>query len=144
MIRTVTGSREETIRSVYDCFNDGRTGALDELIPPMAVLVQDPSFPDARTWQGAAGVKRWYSQLTAQFSDVGVELKELLTDGEAALAVVEITVQGRTSGAAVRHGMAHVWTFRGDALERCRFYLDVEAGRAAFNELRAGAADSAL
>ena len=137
----MAGSREETIRTVYECFNEGRLQDLDQLIPPAAVLEQDPTFPDARTWRGATGVRTWFLQITAQWNTVRIELADVHADAEAVLAIVDISVRGRTSGATVAHRMAHLWTFRGQVVERCRFYLDVADGQAAFNQLRSTVAD---
>ena len=131
------------IRAVYRCFSEARLEALDEVIPLDAALIQDPSFPDARMWHGPDGVKKWFSQIAAQFGTVRIEPVDLLQDGDHALATVEIDVQGRTSGAQARHRMAHLWSFRGETIAACRFYLDVDEGRARYDDLRTSTTDVA-
>jgi ketosteroid isomerase-like protein len=139
----VADSRGETIRAIYRCFSEHRLEPLDHLIPADGALIQDPKFPDARTWRGPEGVRKWFSQIAAQFGTVQIEPIHLQEDGDHALATVEIDVQGRTSGAAAKQRMAHVWTFRGERLATCRFFLDVDEGRARYDELRASTTDVA-
>lgn len=126
------GSRDEHVEAIYRCFNEDRLDGLDGLIAEHSVLVQDPSFPDARTWQGPEGVKRWFSQIASEFGRVEIRVAELLHDSNRALAIVDVAVSGRASGAEVSHRMAHLWTFGRHGVEECRFYLDVDAARAEF------------
>lgn len=140
----MAASREETIKAIYRCFSEHDLAPLDALIPPDGALVQDPTFPDARTWRGPEGVKKWFSQIAAQFGAVRIEPVDLSEDGDHAIAIVEVAVQGRTSGAQATHRMAHVWSFRGEQLATCRFYLDVDEGRARFAELRASTTDVSI
>jgi ketosteroid isomerase-like protein len=131
------------MRRIYRCFSEHRLEPLDELIPPDGTLVQDPSFPDARTWRGPEGLRSWFSQIAAEFDAVQIEPVDVAEEGDHAIAIVEIAVQGRTSGAQAKHRMAHVWSFHGETLDTCRFYLDVDEGRARFDELRASTTDVA-
>lgn len=126
------GSREDTIREVYGCFNDSRLGDLSAWLSPTCVLIQDPTFPDSRIWYGPEGVEEWFSQISGQLGTVTIDLVSVTAGQESVLAIVEISARGRASGAPVGHRMAHLWTFRDDAVETCRFYLDVREAEATF------------
>jgi len=73
-----------TRRFYEECFNEGRLDAVDELVADEYVD-HDPQNPHAGT-RGPEGVKALITMYRDGFSDLHIEIDQILTDGDHVIA----------------------------------------------------------
>jgi ketosteroid isomerase-like protein len=83
--------------------------------------------PDATTYHGHAGVKRFWETWAEAFSGIALEIEECRSVGpQRVFAITRARGMGSGSGAPVASGrFAHVADFRDDRAVRVRVYGDV-------------------
>ena len=73
-------------------------------------------------YRGLGGVREFWRDWSATWSESGSEVEEWLDAGDDVIAVMQLWGRGRRSGARVEARQSHVWTVRGGKLWRLRVY----------------------
>ena len=134
----------ETARGAYESFARGvelyragrvqeweRMAEWDELYEPDVVLEELSEFPDADTYTGVEGIKRWFRAGLETFEDVRWEPRDFTARGPCVLADVRGHFRGGISGADVNIDVTHVFTFRANGrIVGLRGFLDRDAALA--------------
>jgi uncharacterized protein len=75
-----------------------------------------------RVYRGLSGVREFWRDWSATWSEYGSEVEEWIDAGEDVIAVMHLWGRGKLSGARVEARQSHVWTVRGGKLWRLRIY----------------------
>jgi hypothetical protein len=119
--------------AVVERFNEGvGRGDLDpELIDPQIVVV-DHDIPDAGSYHGHEGMRRWVEDDWGSAWDCFTIQPEMLEDaGDVALSVFTIIARGKGSGVETRRRNAMLASVTNGRLTRLEYYTTEEEARAA-------------
>jgi uncharacterized protein len=75
-----------------------------------------------RVYRGLDGVREFWRDWSASWSESGSEVEEWIDAGDNVIAVMHLWGRGRRSGAPVEAHQSHVWTVRGGKMLRLRVY----------------------
>jgi uncharacterized protein len=75
-----------------------------------------------RVFRGVGGVREFWRDWNASWSESGSEVEEWIDAGDDVIAVMHLWGRGKRSGARVEARQSHVWTVRGGKLWRLRVY----------------------
>jgi ketosteroid isomerase-like protein len=104
---------ETVVREVLVAFNAGDVEALVARCDPGIVIVEDPSFPDARTYHGHEGVREMSARWSEVWANITSTIVELSVDGDTVCIRTRFTGQGASTGIPVEiHGHASRYTVR--------------------------------
>ena len=78
--------------------------ALEVLDP--AVEVRDFDIPDADTYRGHDGYRRWLANWFETFPETSVELEEIFDSGDRVVVIIRVMARGRGSGRTPPHPAA--------------------------------------
>lgn len=107
---------------------------LDEFLAPDVVfdLSGVEGWPDAQTYEGHEGIRRFYETWFGMFAEVSFELERVEAVGDSILSVAIQRGTGISSRTPVEWRNAYLMTLRGSKGVRARFFSDPdEAVRAA-------------
>ena len=114
----MTQENVATVRRVYELANAGATTETDpavnpivELFDPDLVLEENAMFPDAATYEGYAGLARWWTAMREVYEVIGLDPRELTADGDRVVARVPHRLRSR-AGVELELDVTHVWTLR--------------------------------
>lgn len=105
-------SPTETVALIYDGWARGDFEAGLEHFDSDVVYVLRPDLPDAGTYEGLEGLRRYTLGFLESWERVTIGLEWQQQEGDRILARVNQRGTGRGSGAEVGIDYFHVWTFR--------------------------------
>jgi ketosteroid isomerase-like protein len=92
---------ETVVRELLAAFNAGDLDAMVAHCAPDVVIVEDPSFPDARTYRGHAGVREMSARWSEVWANVSSTIEELTVDGPTVRVLIRFTGEGASTGIPV-------------------------------------------
>ena len=92
---------ETVVREVLVAFNAGDVEALVARCHPDVLIVEDPSFPDARTCRGHEGVREMSARWSEAWANVWSTIEELVVDGDTVRIITRFTGEGASTGIPV-------------------------------------------
>jgi len=95
-----------------------------ELYAPDVRLDEVAEVPDADTYEGVDGIKRWVRAGLEAFTDVQWEPREFTPRGPHVLVDVRGNFRGAGSGAEVEMELTHLFTVRDGRVVRITGFLD--------------------
>jgi ketosteroid isomerase-like protein len=87
----------ELLKGLYDRFEVGDFGSLEEEFDPDFEFVTSPELPDAATYRGE-DARRWFQEWLGSFEELVLEAREFLEAGEK--VTVNVRQRGRPRGTA--------------------------------------------
>ena len=75
-----------------------------------------------RVFRGVGGVREFWRDWNASWSESGSEVEEWIDAGDNVIAVMHLWGRGKRSGVPVEARQSHVWTVRGGKLWRLWVY----------------------
>jgi ketosteroid isomerase-like protein len=134
---TLTAQKLDAARRFWEAFTREpvtlerfRRGDYDPLIEEFytADVVFDlsavPGWPEAQTYEGYEGVRRFYETWFGMFEEVSFELERLEAVGDFVLSVATQRGTGISSHTPVEWRNAYLATFRGSKTVRAQFFAD--------------------
>ena len=110
----------ESARQGFEHFAE--TGEpLWEAIDP-EVEVYDHDIPDAGTYRGHAGYRRWLADFGEAWSEFSLEPERWIDAGDRIVFIFQLTAKGRGSGVEVKRRDAMVFTIRDGKTVRLDYY----------------------
>jgi ketosteroid isomerase-like protein len=123
----LAGDKVEIVRRGYDALNRGDVeSALEHIDAGIVWRTYLVPGPGGGTYRGHDGVRELWSDVRNIFRDYRNDPEELIDAGEKVVAFICIRGHGRRSGVEVEARIAHVFTFRGDAIARVESFEDRE------------------
>ncbi|MEA2331979.1 MAG: SnoaL-like domain [Thermoleophilaceae bacterium] len=125
-------SKPETVRRLFDRFEQGQLDAALELLSDDFVAVIPPSLsaePD--TYEGHAGARRYFEAFEGLMEDVRYEVLELIEEGDVVIARVRVAGRGATSGIEVEQFATALHWVTDGKVTRIEPHPDLDAARAA-------------
>jgi ketosteroid isomerase-like protein len=101
----------DNIRRGYEVLNrEGVEAALDlGFIDPHVVVRESEAVPDAETYRGHDGMRRFLGTLFETFDDLSYEPEEFFDLGDRVLVGVRTVGRGRGSGVPIDVVIWHLW-----------------------------------
>ncbi|HKG37189.1 MAG TPA: nuclear transport factor 2 family protein [Solirubrobacterales bacterium] len=127
----MAGSHEEAVRIVYDGWARGDFRAGLDVFDPDVEFVMGRGFPEAGTYRGTEELARYTRGFLEPWSQVAIELEDLVSAGDNLLAAVRQHGVGGGSGAATDFRYFQVWTFRDGRVFRLENFRERAAAAAA-------------
>ena len=124
---------EGVVRGYVDAANDGDLERILALLHPDVELHESETLPGAVHALGFDAVRRYLERFSTHWSSVRWEPLELLFEGDRALMVARLHLQGRESGILVARDWIYVFTVRDGKLLRQDGYDDRETALAALS-----------
>jgi ketosteroid isomerase-like protein len=88
---------ETVVRQVLVAFNAGDVEGLVARCHADVVIVEDPSFPDARTYRGHEGVREMSARWSEAWTKVRSTIEDLDVDGDTVRIVTRFTGEGAST-----------------------------------------------
>ena len=114
----------EVVRQVHEAINARDAEALETLLDPEIVWVQNPNAPDPTSLHGHAGFRKLSAMVADSFEDVRLEVSEFVDRGDTIVTVGEMRARGKGSGIEIREARAWVWLIRDGRVVRHETYDD--------------------
>jgi ketosteroid isomerase-like protein len=112
----------EVARRFHDHFD--RTGEPLWDVVDSEIEVFDHDIPDAGTYHGLDGYKKWLTNWGETFESYAMELERLVDGGNQVVSLIVMRVTGRASGVSVERKDAIVSTYRDGKITRIDYYND--------------------
>ena len=119
----------ELVSQLYDAVNSGDRDATGRLIDPAAEFDWSRRMIDPSVERGSDEIAEAWSEMTAPWEDLTIEVDELVDHGDRVLALVRVRGKGLASGAQVDASVAHLWTIRDGLVVQMTYYGDREEAR---------------
>jgi uncharacterized protein len=116
----------ETLRGVYESFNERGVEAIFERLAPQFQVRDRESSPDRETRYGREGLKQLFDSYMEAFDAFRLEPEEFIDAGEQIVVSLHQLARGKGSGARVVSRIAHVWTMQEGSAVRLRIFADKE------------------
>lgn len=126
----MSGSNVETVKRVYALAERAWRSEVDaavlaQVYDPDIVIEERPDFPDSDTYQGYAGLTRWWTAFRDVYEDVRLEPQEFIPHGNRVVVRVRHVLRSK-GGVALEQEVAHVFTVRDERIVHMTGYTDVE------------------
>src|SRR5438105_975810 len=103
----------EIVRAVYEAWVSGDPSQAFDYLDPEVVWEAIEDAPDARTYRGHAGVKRYMDDWLQDFEMLPIEFGRSIEAGEQLVIEQRGTTKGKGSGLETAINYAAAYTFRG-------------------------------
>jgi ketosteroid isomerase-like protein len=120
----------DVVRSVYEAFAAADADRIADHLHADVELI-DPDLPGGGTFTGIDGVFEFLRLWGEGFSELHIDVEELIPMDDRVLAVVHQYGVGAASGVAVDIHDAHLWTVEDGLVKRIQLFLSREAALAA-------------
>jgi ketosteroid isomerase-like protein len=100
--------RAETVRRLFELFNQGIDDVPTELVSPEIEFASPLSGVRGRPYRGYEGARQWLNDVGEQFDRWSYEIEEVREEGETVVATGVVHLRGRASG--VELDQPAVWT----------------------------------
>ena len=111
----------DTVRRAWEAFENHENEAIFPLYDA-DVEIQGLHGLGDRVYRGVAGVREFWHDWSASWSEAGSEVEEWIDAGDDVIAVMHLWGRGKRSGVRVEARQSHVWTVRGGKMWRLRVY----------------------
>ena len=92
---------------------------------PEILIEERTDFPDSDTYQGYAGLARWWNAFRDVYEEVRLEPQEFIPHGDRVVVRVRHVLRSK-GGVALEQEVAHVFQVRDDRVVHMTGYGDVE------------------
>jgi uncharacterized protein len=123
----------EIVRRVHEAINAGDVEALERLLDPAIVWVQNPNAPDPSALHGHQGVRELGAMIADAVEDVRLDVDRFLDGGETVVALGRMHARGKASRVEIREARAWVWWVRDGKIVRHETFADRAAALEAAN-----------
>ena len=124
----VVRTNVQVVRSVYDGWADGDVTRALEYLDPGIVWEAIPDAPDAGTYRGHAGVRRYMEDWLGDFDSLGLDFEEIIDEGQQLVITQCARATGKGSGAKTElHYAAAYRLEQGKIVEIREFRTKAEA-----------------
>jgi ketosteroid isomerase-like protein len=113
--------KAEVVRRLYRAMDSRDIDAIAELADPDAEWVPDSRVGEGPV-RGRENVIAFFLDRAEMFGDIRTELERLWEKDDQVLAFIQVTGEGRASGAGFDIRIAHLWTLRDGVLVRGQGY----------------------
>lgn len=120
----------DVVRSVYEAFAAADADRIAGHLHTDVELI-DPDLPGGGTFSGIDGVFEFLRLWSEGFSELHVDVEEMIPMDSRVLVVVHQHGVGAASGAPVDIHDAHLWTVEDGLVKRLQLFLSREAALAA-------------
>jgi ketosteroid isomerase-like protein len=128
-------SREnlEVVRRAYEAWNRRDVDEAAELLAPDIEWQMPPNLPDAETWRSSDEVTRGLETFLESWTELRVEVHELIDAGDRVVALVRYSGQAALTGLEVEGAGvdAAVWTLRDGRATKVQMYGGTDEALAA-------------
>jgi ketosteroid isomerase-like protein len=114
-------SNAEIVRRLYAAMDDRDIETITELAHPDAEWIPDPRVGEGPI-RGRENVIAFFLDRAEMFGDIRTDLERIWEKDDQVLAFIQVTGEGRASGAGFDIRIAHVWTLRDGVLVRGQGY----------------------
>jgi ketosteroid isomerase-like protein len=122
----------ELVRQGFDAFERGDVEAMREGSHPDVVIVQPPEVPDAKSYEGHAGIAEAFEDWPSQWEDFHMDLLEVVDVNDTqVVAIARQRGRGAHSGIEMDFNVAYLNTFRDGKLARMEMFMSREQALAA-------------
>jgi ketosteroid isomerase-like protein len=122
----------ELVRQGFDAFERGDVEAMREGSHPDVVIVQPPEVPDAKSYEGHAGIAEAFEDWPSQWEDFHMDLLEVVDVNDTqVVAIARQRGRGAHSGIEMDFDVAYLNTFRDGKLARMEMFMSREQALAA-------------
>ncbi len=90
--------RTETVRKLFELFNEGIDDVPEDLVSPEIEFVSPLSDVRGRAYRGYDGGRQWLADVGEQFKRWDYEIAEIREEGDAVIATGVVHLEGRASG----------------------------------------------
>jgi ketosteroid isomerase-like protein len=111
----------EVVRRLYRAMDSRDIDAIVELADPDAEWVPDSRVGEGPV-RGRENVIAFFLDRAEMFGDIRTDLERLWEKDDQVLAFIQVTGEGRASGAGFDIRIAHLWTLRDGVLVRGQGY----------------------
>jgi ketosteroid isomerase-like protein len=109
----MTDEHVDALREVYARWGQGDFSASLEVADPLILFVIGTDFPDAGTYLGFEGLRKYTRGFLEPWTSITIEAEEITPAGDSVVVGVLQRGVGGESGAATEFRYFHVWSFRG-------------------------------
>ena len=102
----------DALREVYARWSQGDFSASLEVSDPLILFVIGPDFPDAGTYLGFEGLRRYTRGFLEPWSSITIEAEEITPAGDSVVVAVLQRGAGGESGVTTEFRYFQVWSFR--------------------------------
>jgi ketosteroid isomerase-like protein len=124
-------------RRGYELWNEGGVDAWRELWAPEIVFHEAPELPDTGVFHGAEALAAHGRDLIEAVGHFQWKVLSLEGRGDHVLSILEVSVEGASSGAAVTTPFFHVARYEGRQLHELRSFGDGDQARREYERLSA-------
>ena len=117
----------EILREAYEGGSDQGFEILLSYATDDIVWISDPRVPAGGTYVGKDAVRGNFAEMRSAFTDVVIEVDEVIDLGEDRVLGITTFRGGPTDGPKVEWVWCHLLTFRGGLIAEVRGYLDRES-----------------
>lgn len=107
------GEHVDAVREVYARWGQGDLAASLDVADPLILFVLGPEFPDAGSYVGIEGLRKYTRGFLEPWSHLTIEAEELTQAGDSVVVAVLQRGVGGESGIATELRYFQVWSFRG-------------------------------
>ena len=120
----------ETVKRVYTLAAEAWRSEVDvstvaQVYHPEILIEERTDFPDSDTYQGYAGLARWWNAFRDVYEEVRLEPQEFIPHGDRVVVRVRHVLRSK-GGVALEQEVAHVFQVRDDRVVHMTGYGDVE------------------
>jgi ketosteroid isomerase-like protein len=108
----VSGVHAETIRASYRALNRGDVEGALQALDRDAIWTESPELPGADRFEGRDEIERFLTGFLEQWETFHQHVTSVVSEGDRALVLIDLTAVGRESGVEVKARYAHLWTMR--------------------------------
>ena len=101
ILRTMSRENVEVVRRAYEAWNRRDFDEAVELLAPDIELQMPPNLPDVETWRSSDEVTRGLEAFLESWTELRVEVQELIDAGDRVVALVHYRGQAALTGLAV-------------------------------------------
>jgi ketosteroid isomerase-like protein len=122
----------QLVKQGYDAWNSGDRGWVLEHMTEDVRWITPPDDPDPGTYEGLAGVERYWSQWRAAVGQLNFAIEEILDAGQAVVVMARRQGRGEHSGLQVSDRVIQVFHFNdADKCTEVHEYYDRDAALSA-------------
>jgi uncharacterized protein len=129
-LRSVGTDPVDIVRSVYEAFAVADADRIADHLHADVELI-DPDLPGGGTFSGIDGVFEFLRLWGEGFSELHIDVEELIAMDDRVVAVVHQYGVAEASGAPVEMRDAHLWTVEDGLVKRIQLFLSRDAALAA-------------
>ena len=110
----MTPGKIETVRRLFELFNEGFDDVPTELVSPEVVIVSPLSEMRGGPYRGYDEARQWLADVREQFGRWEYEIAEIRETDDSVVATGHVHVEGRASGVELDPEMQWIFYFAED------------------------------